>query len=89
MSVARAATAAASSIAAHAAAGAAARATASVLPPKLASGVAPKFAVHMSQRHSGVCLVTTARVTVTATEIAVPGGATASAAADVTTWRVP
>ena len=49
-------------------------------------------ALHQSLRctcHSGVCLVTTARVTVTATEIAVPGGATASAAADVTTCRVP
>ena len=59
MSVARAATAAASSIAAHAAVSAAARATAPVLPPKLASGVAPKFAVHMSQRcvtrHNGAC----------------------------------
>ena len=39
--------------------------------------------------HSGVCLVTPAHVTVTTTEIAAPGGATASAAANVTAWRVP
>ena len=49
-------------------------------------------ALHHSLRctcHSGVCLIASARATVTATVVAAPGGATASAAADVTTWRVP